>query len=364
MTTHGKWLVMIGCGNIGAFLGPLLARLLGAGRITVCDGDVYEPKNLHSQDITRRDVGKAKALVQARRLRRIDTRVAVKGFVARVEDLPLGVLRGDVLLACVDSRQARRTINTLAWRLGVRSWIDAGVSADGLLVRVNVYAPGPDEPCLECAWDDADYAALEVAYPCAGEAAPAPTNAPAALGALAASLQALECQKVLAEQWDLALVGRQVTLSAATHRHYVTSFSRNPQCRFDHATWTIAPVERTPAQLTLADTFELGGEAGRGVRVAGQVFVRTLTCPACGASRETPLHLLSRLTRKARTCECGAALRATGFDTAEWLRPDALSTAERAATLAGLGLATGDVVSIDAPDGTTHHQLGRIGGRR
>jgi molybdopterin/thiamine biosynthesis adenylyltransferase len=369
MTTLGKWLVVVGCGgNIGSFLGPLVARLLGVGRITLIDGDVYEAKNLRSQDIRRSDVGKAKAQVQARRLRRIDTHVAVKAFTARVEDVPLGALRGEIILAGVDTRLARRTINTIAWRLGV-PWIDAGVSADGLLARVNVYVPGPEQPCVECAWDDADYAALEVAYPCAGEAPPAPTNAPAALGALAASLQALECEKALAGQWDQVLVGRQVTVSAAAHRHVVTTFRPNPRCRFAHATWTIETVERTPDQLTLAEAFALGGgaadaERAHGVRVEGQVFVRKLTCSSCGATRELPLHLVGRLPRKDRTCMCGQAMRATGFDTTEWLRGDALAAAECSRTLASLGVAVGDVMSVERSGETTHHQIGQLGGPR
>jgi len=368
-TTPGKWLVIIGCGgNIGSFLGPLVVRIPGVTRVTVLDGQVYEAKNVQSQDITRSHVGKAKALVQARRLRRIDTHVAVKAFVARVEEVPLGALRADLLLACVDSRLARRSINTMAWRLGI-PWVDAGVNADGLLARVNVYAPGPGQPCLECGWDDNDYVALEVAYPCAGEATPAPTNAPAALGALAASLQALECQKALAGQWDQVLVGRQVAISAATHRHYVTSFRANPHCRFDHGTWMIESIDRKPDRFTLAEAFDLGGgvaeaESGRGVRVEGQVFVRTLTCPSCGARRERPLHLFGRLPRKERTCGCGAAMRATGFDTAEWLRLEGLSDAERDGTLAGMGVTVGDVLSVEMSGQTTHHQIGRIGGPR
>src|SRR5439155_23871873 len=130
--------------------------------------------------------------VQARRLRRINPALAVTEIFAAVENVALGLLRGAVLLACLDSRAARRSVNTAVWRLGM-PWIDAGVLADGLLARVNVYLPGPDQPCLECAWEERDYEALEQEYPCAGQGVAPATNAPSALGALAASLQALEC---------------------------------------------------------------------------------------------------------------------------------------------------------------------------
>jgi hypothetical protein len=294
--------------------------------------------------------------VQARRLRRIDPRLSVRGVVSRLEDVPLGWLRGDVLLACVDSRAARRVVNTLAWRLGVPAWIDAGVHGDALLARVNVYRTAPEQPCLECAWDDSDYAMLEETYAC-GASAPAPTRAPAALGALAASLQAIECRKVLAGRWEQALVGRQAAISAETHRLQVTAFRPNARCRFDHETWAIADLEGGPDQLTLAGLFEGADE----IRVAGQLFARRLTCPSCGAVRETSLRLAGRAARTARTCACGGALRPTGFDSLEWLRPEAVSSEERETPLDRLGLVAGDVLSVRAADRTTHHQ---IGGRR
>jgi molybdopterin/thiamine biosynthesis adenylyltransferase len=363
-TPPGKWVVIIGAGGtMGSHLGPLLARSSGIGRITVVDRDTYETKNLASQDIMRRDVGKAKALVQARRLRHINPRLSVRAFPTAVEDVPFGLLRADLLVACVDSRFARRSINTLAWRMGI-PWIDAGINADGLLARVNAYFPGDGQPCLECAWDEGDYATLEAAYPCAGEtAAVAPTNAPAALGALAASLQALECQKALAGQWEDVAVGRQVTISAQAHRFHVTAFRRNQSCRLDHETWTIAPVERGPDDLTLDDAFLLGNDAsstapGLGLRVAGQVFARVLRCLACGKSRELSLYLLGRLTSKERLCDCGAVMHAAGFDSVEWLRPETLPPALREASLRSVGVASGDVVSIEETQRVAHHQIG------
>jgi adenylyltransferase/sulfurtransferase len=172
----------------------------GIGRVTLIDRDTYEKKNLLSQDITPQDVGRSKAAVQARRLRRINPALRVDVIVDAVQNVPLGQLRADIILACLDSRTARQYVNQAAWRLGVL-WIDSGVEGRGLLARVNVYVPGPDTPCLECAWDEQDYEALEQTYPCQGETGePAPTNASSSLGALAASLQAIECQKLLSHK--------------------------------------------------------------------------------------------------------------------------------------------------------------------
>ena len=112
-----------------------------------------------------------------------------------VETVPLGRLRADVILACVDSRAARQYLNQAARHLGV-PLIDAGVFPDGLLARVSVFLPGAEHACLECTWDQADYDAIEQSYPCQGGVPDAAASgAPAHLGALAAAVQAIECQR-------------------------------------------------------------------------------------------------------------------------------------------------------------------------
>ncbi len=360
---EGHVIVVGAGGNIGSHLVAHLVRMLGVRWITLVDRDVYEAKNLVSQDITRRDVGHPKASVQAARLRRINPAVGVSAIDDAVEAVPLGRLRGAVLLACVDSRAARRSINTMAWRLGM-PWIDAGVRREGLLARMNVYVPGAGQPCLECAWDARDYQALEQAYPCGAGSAPAATNAPSALGALAASLQALECQKLLAgEREDLA-VGKQVTISAVGHQHYVTRFAANPACRFDHATWDVERLQPGPAQVTLAQAFELGRKSlatdePLRLQVTNQVFATQLWCVNCGQVRSVGLRLLGRLRPRERDCaDCGRRTRPGGFDVLEWLSDGELAPAVHRATLRRLGLRRGDLFTVAGGTRAAHFQLG------
>ena len=243
MEQAGKSLVVVGAGgNIGSHLVGHLARLSELAPITLIDRDVYEERNLRSQDIAASDVPKSKAAVQAKRLRRICPSLEVVPIPDDVRDVPLGLLRADAILACLDTRTAR---------LGV-PWVDAGVAPDGLLARVNVYVPATDAPCLECAWDDRDYQALEQAYPCANaEAGEAPTDAPSSVGALAASLQAIECRKLLMGQKELAAIGRQALLDAERHKHYLTEFRRNPRCRFDHAVCQIEKLDSMAGVATV-----------------------------------------------------------------------------------------------------------------
>ncbi len=158
--------VIAGCGNIGSHLAGLVARNPRVGRVVLVDPDVYEPANLSGQAVRGCDVFRAKAEVQAEVCGRIRPDLEVRAIVGRIEDLPLGVLRGAVLVSCLDSRVARQAANEKAWRIGI-PLIDAAVDAAGLLVRVCVYRPERGAACLECGWDDDDYALLETVMPCA-----------------------------------------------------------------------------------------------------------------------------------------------------------------------------------------------------
>jgi len=60
-----------------------------------------------------------------------------------VENVPLGQLRSDLILAGLDSRRARMEVNRAALRLGL-PWFDAGVLGEDLLVRITRYRPGVD----------------------------------------------------------------------------------------------------------------------------------------------------------------------------------------------------------------------------
>src|ERR1044072_1191290 len=128
---------VVGAGTIGSHVMPHVARMDGGEKIAIVVRDRYDQSNLRAQGIVRADVGKSKAQAQARRLRQIDATLDVCAIHKPVEELPLGWLRGDVLLVCVDSRRARMVVNQAAWRIGV-PWINAGIDASGCLARVQV----------------------------------------------------------------------------------------------------------------------------------------------------------------------------------------------------------------------------------
>ncbi|HUQ30904.1 MAG TPA: ThiF family adenylyltransferase [Pyrinomonadaceae bacterium] len=359
-----KSVVVVGAGgNIGSHLVPHLGRMKNVERVTLIDRDVYETANLETQDITPRDVGRRKSVVQARRLSRINPGLRVTGIADAVEHVPLGRLRADVILACLDSRRSRAYVNQAAWRLGV-PWIDTGVEAASLLARVNVYVPATNCACLECGWDEQDYRALEQAYPCQGFLeATFSTNAPSSLGALAASLQAIECAKVLSGKLEQAAVGQQVLIGAAHHKHYVTNYRLNPECRFyGHETWRIKKLRRHARELTIGRAIELGKSVRRargsiGLRVEGDPFVRRLTCPNCGQTKEL-LRLQSRLRFSDERCvSCSQRMIASGRDLSERLEEKALPQSTLARSLHSLGFLAGDVFSVGGRTGELHFEI-------
>jgi molybdopterin/thiamine biosynthesis adenylyltransferase len=356
--------VVIGVGAIGSHLVPHLARSPGVSRVTIVDRARYDAGNTRSQNIDVRDVGRPKARVQARRLRRINPALEVAAICAPVERVPLGALGGGLILAALGSRRARMVVNQAAWRLSV-PWIDAGVHADGMLARVRVFAPSADAPCLECGWTEDDYDALDLQYPCAPGVRPGSTGASAALAALAAALQAAECDRLLSADDPHAMVGREVLIGVRRHCHSVSTFRRNPACRMpDHGGWRIGALGVSPDRTSLADVLALGStlrgaSVSLAVGVAGQRIATALRCDGCGARHAT--WLTERVARASRTrCpHCGGRRRATGFDLQSFASAAAAPDDLRGRSLADIGVRPHDVLTFRTPDLDAHFEVGR-----
>jgi molybdopterin/thiamine biosynthesis adenylyltransferase len=146
-------IVLLGAGLIGRHLGVLLARLPNVGRIRIVDRDSFTKE----QAARPSEANRPKAIVLAERIRAICPKLEIAAVVADVESLPLGLFRCQVLLTALDSKRARMVANYAFGKLGIRYWIDSGVSAPSL-VRISLFAQGKHSPCYECALDNADYA--------------------------------------------------------------------------------------------------------------------------------------------------------------------------------------------------------------
>lgn len=359
-----RHVVVVGAGgNIGSHLVPHLARMPEIGRLTLIDPDRYEPANLRNQAILPAATRQQKAEVQARLARQINPRLQVAAIAEPVERVPLGRLRCDLILGCLDSRRSRQHLNEAALRLGI-AWLDAGVLTDGLLARLDCFAPDPGAPCLECGWSDPDYAALEQSYACGATTPPHPTGAPSGLGALAAALQAIECQKRLAGDQTVAPLpaGHQLVIGASQHLHYRTTQRRNPACRLgSHEAWVIELVSLGFADTTIGGLVDrlLGGQPSGDwtLAVFGGSLVTELVCHGCAMTRPV-LRLASSMRPADLACiGCGDPMVITGLRLSDRLRAATLRPDAFDSTLEGLGLRSGEVISLDTQGGQRHFEL-------
>ena len=348
MQMEAAHIVVAGAGgNTGSHLLAHIARIPRVAGLTLVDPDTYEPANLAVQNIDAADLGQPKVVAQAARLGRIRPDLAIAPIQARVEDVPRGLLRCDLFVSCLDSRAARQHLSEIAWHLGT-PLIDCGVLGGQNLARMTTWTPAPGSPCIECAWGPEDYALLGQEYLCGGERATAfPTGASSDLGALAASLVALELARFLCH--ETLPLAREVIFDAE-HRVIQTTQERcNRECRFDHAVWRIDSWLAPPSITTLAQALrELGT-----LRIEGHRFISELVCPGCGRHENLGLRLNRPL---ARCAACNRRMASAGFGARDFL-DSALAAPfldlNADLTLDQIGIHAGDMVSC----GDGHRQI-------
>lgn len=365
-------IAVIGAGTIGSSLIELLARSARLASLVIIDPDHYAAGNLATQAIQPADVGQAKAEVMARRAAALHPDLLVQPVVANVRALPFGFLFGrvDIVCSCVDNNATRVFLSRLCSRLGL--WhIDAGVLhrqaavsdaqaqrlQGDLYARLDVYAPTEDGPCYACGMSAQDYARFGVVHACLEKEQPiAPTNAPAALGALAGSLAALEVQSVLADV--SAMAGNSFVLHVGSHQGLVTKMSANANCRVGHDRWQVVSLPLPPELISIADVQQLGLDAGLTdplmLSVAGGIFSREQVCEACGHTEATP-PVLTRRFYNYHCQHCGGSLRHPGYRALEQL---ALTDLPSDTLLAQLGVQSGDILLVCDAAGERRFHLG------
>ena len=214
---------IVGCGAIGAAAANLLVRA-GVGYIRIIDRDFVEPSNLQRQTLF--DESDAlnvlpKAVAAQRKLRSINSGVAVEGVVAdltprNAEALLAGV---DLLLDGTDNFETRFLINDVAVKSSTPWIYAAGVASYGLTMTIR---PGATA-CLACLLETGSAAqGLEETCDTIGILGP--------IVNLIASLAAAEALKLLSGHPE-ALHGRLLSSDVWTGRLQSIGVARNPECR-------------------------------------------------------------------------------------------------------------------------------------
>lgn len=142
--------LVVGCGALGSCLSEMLTRA-GIGSLDVLDRDYVEESNLQRQSLFSEDDarrGLPKAVAAERRLRELNSEVAVRGVVADLcADNAAQLLAGvDLVLDGSDNFETRFLVNDVCVRDGIPWVYGACVGAYGLALLVRPHL----SPCLRC----------------------------------------------------------------------------------------------------------------------------------------------------------------------------------------------------------------------
>jgi len=230
--------VIVGCGALGTVLANLLARA-GAGRIRIIDRDFVEPSNLQRQTLFDESDARdslPKAVAAERRLRSINSSIAVEGIVAdlgprNAEEL---LSTHDLILDGTDNFETRHLLNDAAVKLGIPWIYAAAVGSYGVTMTIR---PGVSA-CLACLLKPENREDVSVP-PENLSAAPQSEETCDTVGVIApaagvlASLEAAEAIKLLVEERDRtqSVETRLVSFDVWSGRHHSIKVARDPECR-------------------------------------------------------------------------------------------------------------------------------------
>jgi molybdopterin-synthase adenylyltransferase len=217
--------VLVGCGALGTVAANLLVRA-GVGRLRIIDRDFVEPSNLQRQMLFEEaDAREAlpKAIAAERRLRSINSSVALEGVVADLTPRNAGDLLSGfrVILDGTDNFETRFLLNDAAISLHVPWIYAAAVGSYGVTMTIR---PG-QTACLACLLEGGQ----ESGVPGTGDTCDTVGVLNASVGAIA-SVEAGEAIKLLAGKPE-ALDDRLVACDIWSGKFQSIRVARNPDCR-------------------------------------------------------------------------------------------------------------------------------------
>lgn len=304
--------LVVGAGALGNEVVKNLA-LMGVGHIYIVDFDTIEAANLSRSPLFREsDSGRRKAMVAAARAKELNPNVHVQYLHGDVTtQLGLGVVRRmDVLIGCLDNREARLAVNRFAYWMN-KPWVDGAIQE--LLGLVRVFVPG-NGACFECTLTEQARQDLAVRYSCPllarqnillGKVPTTPT--------IASIIGAMQAQEALKLIHGLPVeAGKVIHYNGMINEMHTSAYRAREDCE---SHWTYGEVIQLPARaetLTLHDLLEIArADLGRQALIElDQELILALECPRC-KTIETLLQPISEVSFEAAHCPICGALRET-----------------------------------------------------
>lgn len=298
--------LVIGAGALGNEIVKNLS-LLGFGNLFIADLDDIENSNLSRSVLYRaKDNGSSKARTAARAAKDLFPEMKVQSFHGNVlYDLGLGVYRwADVVIAGLDNREARLSINRNCWKLD-KPWIDGAIEQINGVARVFI----PDGPCYECTMSETDWQLLNRRRSCnlltkdemqEGKVPTTPT-----ISSIIAGVQCQEAVKLLHGMETIA--GKGFVFNGISCDSYLVEYQRNEECYSHDTAQHIVSLSSRAGGVRVGDLLARARQdLGEGtVLELGRDILVALNCPSCRTT-ERVCQSLGKVRNSAATCPgCG-----------------------------------------------------------
>ena len=136
---------IIGLGATGSSSAELLTRA-GVNNLILIDRDYIEESNLQRQHLfTEKDIGKPKAEVVEKHLKKINSKVKIKSYFDNLDENNINLLKADIILDCTDNLTTRFLINEYSIKENI-PWIYSAVIRNSGYIFNSI----PRKTCLRC----------------------------------------------------------------------------------------------------------------------------------------------------------------------------------------------------------------------
>ncbi len=302
--------LVVGAGALGNEVIKNLA-LMGIGYLFIVDFDKVEAANLSRSVLFREaDNNRSKAEIAAARAKSINPDVHVQYLNGDVTtQLGLGIIRRmDVVIGCLDNREARLAINRFCYWVN-KPWVDGAIQE--LLGLVRVFVPGQGA-CYECTLTEQALRDLSLRYSCPllarqnillGKVPTTPT--------IASIIGAMQSQEALKLINGLPVAAGKVThFNGMVNEMHTTAYVPRDDCE---SHWTFGEITELPARAertTLADLLRIArADLGPQAMIElDQELILSLECPKCHTSEQV-LKPLGAVSFEAAHCPTCGVLR-------------------------------------------------------